>query len=679
MYIKLNRYVLGICVIFVVLASVAVLDYLCPPDLTRIHEVSKELHSEAGDLLHVIQTRDEKWRLKADLDRVDPAYINMLVAREDRYFWQHIGVNPASFVRAAYQLLTHGRVVSGGSTLTMQVARLLEPRPRTITAKLIQIFRALQLERRYSKREILEFYMTLAPYGSNLEGTRSAAYAYFGKSADKLLPSETALLVALPQTPSLWQRDGFTRQTLHARNRVLTQAFESGLLDESTYHVSLKDSLPDYRFSMPREMPHVARRLLGTSQSPAIATCTIRPALQARLEQLARSAVRVLPPEVNIAIMVVHHPSRQIISYVGSSDFYNASRQGQVDFIRSYRSPGSTLKPFIYGLGFDYGYITPSTYVLDDRRRYGTYMPENFDKTFYGMVTISDALANSLNVPAVDLLHDIGPQRFLGTLEQVGVSPKFADNKTAPGLSVALGGLGMTLEQLVTLYASLPQQGQTLPLSLTNGAIAEQPLQLLSARSADQLTEILSQTLFNELGEANSGLAVKTGTSYGYRDAWAMGYNDEYVVGIWIGRPDGAPFGVGTGRTLAVPVLQQVFRSLPAAKHLEHRRIKKDALQLNDFTNVSHTKSKKLLKQSPQMLFPVDGTVIENFHEDDPSPLIFSALGGQRPYTWLVDGIPVATNVWQPKTPWKPEKPGFYRVSLLDAQGLSQTANVEVQ
>lgn len=660
-----------------VLATLMGVDYLFPPDLTRFQDISKELRADKGQLLHVFQTKDEKWRLQARLKDIDPLYINMLLAREDRFFWSHWGVNPVSFMRAGYQWFSQGKIVSGGSTLTMQVARLLEPRPRTVKAKLVQILRAFQLERRYSKIEILEIYLTLAPYGSNLEGICSASLAYFRKPPTHLMAGEAALLIALPQTPKLWQRTGFLSATQIARNRVLTKAFEAGLIDKKTYQVGLKDPLPDSHFSMPRRVPHVARRLCYAPNAPIVSRCSIRPTLQQRMESIARETIKLFPAETNMAVLVTHHPSHQVIAYVGSADFFDTSRQGQVDFIRAYRSPGSTLKPFIYGLGFDYGLLKPNSYVLDDRHRFGSYLPDNFDKTFYGMVTVSDALVWSLNIPAVELLSQIGPQRFLGVLEEAGVKPKFSDPQSAPGLSLALGGVGMTLEQLVTLYGSLPQNGQIFPLSFSLDKYSHQPYRFLSSKSANKLTEILSRTLTNEVEQED--IAVKTGTSYGHRDAWAVGYNGEYVVGVWIGRPDGSPFGLGTGRTLAVPVLQKVFRFLPTAKKLCASIPQKQQLRVRDILETSLATHRKLHKQAPQMLFPVHGTVIESFGEGKPKPIIFNAMGGKRPYTWLVDGMPFATQVWHSKIPWKPEKPGFYKICLLDGQGLSQSANVEVQ
>jgi len=653
------------------------LDAFFPPNLQRFHEVSKELRTNSHHLVHVFQTKDDKWRLQAHMNEIDPTYIDMLVHREDRYFWNHWGVNPFSLLRAAYQWFSHGKVISGGSTLTMQVARLLEPQPRTLKAKFIEGLRALQLEHRFSKKEILEIYLTLAPYGSNIEGIRAASLSYFGKPASEFIPSESALLIALPQNPRLWTPKGFLPQTQTIRNRILTQSYKKGFIDEATYQIALKDPLPRTRFSLPRGMPHLARRLCFAPQASTVSLCLIRPDLQKRMESLTYEISQSLPKGVNLALLIVHHPSREVVAYVGSGDFLNTERQGQVDFIQAYRSPGSTLKPFIYGLGFDQGLIQPSTYILDDRQRFGSYRPHNFDKTFHGMVTIREALALSLNIPVIQLLSDIGPQRFVGILEEAGTPPKFPDLHSPPGLSLALGGVGMSLEQLVTLYASLPEQGQVLPLKFMSNQDSSSPYQFLSARSAGQLTDILSQTLINEMGQPIRNLAVKTGTSYGHRDAWALGYNAEYTVGVWVGRPDGAPLGLGTGRTLAVPVLQQAFLSLPASRKLAAGN--SEDIKLKENPEIPTVRNQKLHKHIPQMLFPIDGSVIESFSEKGAKPIMLTALGGKRPYTWFVDGKPLVTQLWNPRTSWKPEKPGFYQICLLDAQGLSQSVNIEVQ
>lgn len=669
----LIRVLSGTGVIFCVLIVALVLDAFFPPHLNRYTDTSKELRDKSGNLLHVTKSNDDKWRLKTQLSEVDPAFIQLLVGREDKYYWYHFGFNPFSLGRALIQLVTNGRIVSGGSTLTMQVARLLDPQPRSFWAKALQIARAIQLEYHYTKSEILEMYLTLAPYGSNLEGLRSASLAYFSREPKQLIPHEAALLIALPQSPKLWKRTGFTQETLQARNRILKVAYDKKLINRETFEIALKDPLPDASFSLPRELPHMARRFLTADceKQPFITTVDIK--LQKRLESSLQDSLKQLPEGASVAILVVHHPSREVLAYVASPDFYDQQRQGQVDYILAYRSPGSTLKPFIYGMGFDYGYLKPTTYVLDDRRRFGNYVPDNFDKRFYGMVTASEALVMSLNIPVVQLLSQIGPQRFLSVLEEVGVRPKFMDPNASPGLSLALGGLGLTLEQLVLLYAGLPQNGLVAPLNYSPNQHCIEPTPLLTERSSAHLSEILSYCVTNELGIPLRQFAVKTGTSYGHRDAWAVGYNDQYVVGIWVGRPDGSSLGLATGRTLAVPILQKTFRFLPSATL--RQLPKQEDLKLRD----TSYDSIRIYKEVPQMLFPVDATMIESFNEEKSDPIVLHAMGGKRPYTWLVDGFPVAVKVWKPRTSWNPEKPGFYNVTLIDAQGLSQTAHIEIK
>jgi penicillin-binding protein 1C len=664
------------CILLGAICGIYTIDRLLPPDLSRFTNVSKELRTKDQQLVHVFQTPDEKWRLKASYKEVDLLYLKMLIQREDRYFYYHGGVNPLAMMRASYQWLRYGKVISGGSTLTMQVARLLEPRPRSLKSKFIEVFRAFQLESRFTKQQIMEIYLTLAPFGGNLEGIRAAAYAYFGKAETHLTPAEAALLVALPQSPKRWHKAQFQRGTIEARNRILCLAHQHHLLDSPTYQVACAEPLPTNRMTLPRGVPHLARRLC---QNATISYCTVSPEIQRQAEHVARSAIDTLSPEANLAILVVHHPSQRVVAYVGSSDFYDTTRQGQVDFITSYRSPGSTLKPFIYGFAFEQGIIHPSSYVLDDRHRFGTYQPDNFDKTFHGMVTASEALLLSLNIPVVSLLNQLGAQRFLGILEEGGIHPRFPDAQTPPGLSLALGGVGMTLEQLVTLYSALPQGGDLKAINMSHSPEKGEAHHFLSATTASQLTHILLQTFTNEFGQATQEFALKTGTSHGHRDAWAIGYNNEYVVGIWIGRPDGATLGLGTGRSLAVPVLAQIFAALPQSASFRSAKTATTNFTIQRPEATRHA-VQTLHKQRPQLLFPVHDTVIEVFRgQDSLKPIMLNAMGGQRPYTWLIDGMPHARNVWHPKAPWKPSKPGFYTVTLVDAQGCCESAHIEIQ
>lgn len=652
--------------------SLLILDKVFPPDLSRYGDLSQELFDEQGKLLHVIQSRDDKWRLKCTLDQVDQSYLDLLLAREDQYFWSHPGVNPISLLRASYQFIKNNRIISGGSTITMQVARLLSPAPKSLKFKLIQILRAFQLELRYSKEQILEMYLTLAPYGSNLEGIRSASLAYFGKDPYCLTPSEAALLIVLPQRPRLWRRSGFAAETMQLKNNVLFFALENKLIDKATYNIAARDQLPDSKFALPRELPHLSRRLFSLNQTKQPLISTVDFKLQKQIEFMLKEASTVLPHGANIAVMVVHHPTNKVVGYIASADFYDAKRDGQVDFIQAYRSPGSTLKPFIYAMGFDRGYLRPDSFVLDDRKRFGTYMPDNFDKEFYGMVTASEALVMSLNVPVVHLLNQIGPQRFAALLEEAGTPPKFLDPHTPPGLSMALGGMGMTLEQVVTLYSAMAQGGIVKALKYTPGDSEETITSLMSGAAAASVTGILAHTLVNEIGIPSKRIAVKTGTSYGHRDAWAIGYDQNHVVGIWIGKPSGESLGMGTGYTLVVPIVEKVFRFLPHSSSLKQDAVKTD-LVLKDAV-YENVKRKKLYNEIPRMLFPLDGTVIEKTSH----AIVFHAHGGKRPYTWFVDGQPMGVNIWKSTFAWRPVKAGFYKVTLMDALGKSQSADIEI-
>jgi penicillin-binding protein 1C len=667
--------VVGIVVVTLLVTPV-ILNKLYPLDLSRLQDVSKELRTTENQLVYVFQTRDDKWRLKADFHEINPLFLKMLLLKEDHSFWKHGGVSFISLWRAGYQWLLHKKVVSGGSTLTMQVARLLEPRPRTIRTKIIEIFRAYQLERRFSKNQILEIYLTLAPYGGNLEGVRSASWAYFGKGVTHLTPAEASLLAVMPQSPKRWKSRRFSASAQKARDHLLCLAATHHLIDDETLNIALQDPLPSLHIPLPRRLPHLAQRLCTRPSASAVSHCCINLNLQNQIESLAHHSLAAFPPGVNMAILVVYHPRREVLAYLGSADFFNVPRRGQVDFIRAYRSPGSTLKPFIYGFAFEQGMLKPTTYVLDDRLRFGNYLPDNLDKTFRGMITVSDALALSLNIPVVDLLNKIGPKRFLGILDEIGIQPRLPDAHTSPGLSVALGGLGMTLEQLVALYSALAQEGEFSSLKFQKKESLDSTYRLFSALTAAQLTTILSQATIPEFGCGTNRLAIKTGTSYGHRDTWAIGYNAEYTVGIWIGRPDGQPFGTFTGGSLAVPILRQIFKSLPVRLQ---NITPADMRNIGSDRSPSHREIQVLHKTAPQLLFPVHNTIIEVFDARQPRSVTLSAMGGKRPYTWLIDGIPFSINTWHQKTPWTPQKPGFYSVTLLDFHGQSRSAKIEVQ
>ncbi|HEY7600278.1 MAG TPA: penicillin-binding protein 1C, partial [Candidatus Limnocylindrales bacterium] len=384
-------------------------------------EYSTLVVDREGRLLRPYVTAEGRWRLPVALDDVDPRYVALLLAYEDRRFRSHPGVDALALARAAWLWARNGRIVSGGSTLTMQVARLLEPRSeRTLAAKLRQIVRAIELERTLSKDQVLELYFSLAPYGGNLEGVRAASLAYLGKEPRKVSLGEAALLVALPQSPEPRRPDRSPAQAQQARDRVLDRAAASGLLPADEVAQAKREPVPNGRKAMPALAPHAADQALAAAPDKKLHRLTIDAHLQKNLEELARDRARALGPDVSVAIVAVDHASGEVRARVASTDYFDERRAGQVDMTQALRSPGSALKPFIYGLAFEDGLVHPETLIEDRPLRYGAYAPENFDLTFQGTVSVRRALQLSLNVPSVALLEKVGASRLTARLAQAG-------------------------------------------------------------------------------------------------------------------------------------------------------------------------------------------------------------------------------------------------------------------
>lgn len=682
-WLKKRRIVLsGIGLTFVLILA---LDLLFPPKLSRYKDTSVIVLGDDKSLLHVFQTLDEKWRVKTDFTEVDPCYIEFLIAREDQRFWYHCGVDPLAIIRAAFQMIQTQKVISGGSTLTMQTARLLEPRPRTITSKLIEVIRALQLEFHFNKRQILSMYLTLAPFGGNIEGIKAASLAYFQHLPKFFSPGEAALLVALPQSPSKLRPHIFPERALNARDRILNSMRKRNVLSAEEFKMAITEALPQQRLEFPRLVPHLSWRLRQAYPGLNTHQTTILKEIQLVTENVIKSTIASLPQKANIAVLVVDHHENKVRAYVGSREFFDEKRDGQVDFICACRSPGSTLKPFIYGLAFEEGLVSPNSLILDDRVRFGVYSPGNFDKEFHGMVTVREALQLSLNVPAVSILNQLGPLRFLGTLKAVGVDAKFNDKTTKPTLAIALGGIGMTLEQLVMLYGGLARGGivKSIHYNICDKDIVG--YSLLSERASDQITQILKHEHRGPPGFQHPvNIAFKTGTSYGHRDAWALGYSKDFTVGIWIGHPDGSSMGQGTGQSLAVPILEKIFQLLPENHHRNskiHQTIKSAQSHLKLRSNKYASSQKEILRVQnlPQLLFPINETTIEREKTSQGYKMLpFKVSGGTRPYTWLINGRP-GTRSWQHRYDWLPGEPGFYTITVLDAEGKAASSHIELR
>src|SRR6516165_1354699 len=440
-----------LCASGALVAALAAALYLAvpPPPLDRSRSASALVLAADGSVLRGFLTPDGKWRLPVMPAAVDPLYRRTLVAAEDRRFARHPGVDPIAAVRAVFQLAASGHIVSGASTLTMQAVRLLKPHPRSLAGKLGEMAEALALERLMSKDRVLGLYLTLAPFGGNLEGVRAASLAYFGKEPARLSAAEAALLVAIPRSPERLRPDRHPDAARDARNRVLLRMAEAGVISQAACAEAREEAVPRARLAMPFRAPHLARDLLEERPAALVHHTTINPLLQQRVEALLMREVSRLERGASLAAVVVDNHDRRVLVYVGGADFASVARRGTLDMARAVRSPGSALKPFIYAMGFDRLIIHPQTVLEDRARDFGDYAPADFDGRFQGEVTAREALQYSLNLPAVGLLDRLGPGRFTAALAAAGIRLRLPEPAAEPGLAVALGGAGITLADLV--------------------------------------------------------------------------------------------------------------------------------------------------------------------------------------------------------------------------------------
>ena len=523
-------------------------------------DLARVVLAEDGTPLWRFADSDGVWRYPVTPQEVSPYYLEALLTYEDRWFYRHPGVNPLALGRAAWQNVTGGRVVSGGSTLSMQVARLLDPHSRTFTGKLRQLWRTLQLEWHLSKDEILTLYLNRAPFGGTLEGVAAASWAYLGKSPAQLTRSEAALLAVLPQAPSRLRPDRHPERAQAARDKVLRRLGEFDVWPQSLVEEALEEPVFLAPRQEPRLAPLLARRLNQPGSPPLIRT-TIDVGMQRRLEDLLLGWRARLPEHTSAAILVVEHESMAVRAYLGSIDMGDSKRFGHVDMVAALRSPGSTLKPFLYGMAMDGGLIHSESLLQDVPRRYGDYRPGNFAAGFKGPVSASEALATSLNLPAVQLMEAYGPKRFAGEMRAAGV-PLVLPHGAEPNLALILGGGGSRLEDLVVGYSAFARDGRTARLRFQPDQSLHER-RLLSPGAAWVVRRVLA-------GQARPDrdprarllqrplLAWKTGTSYGFRDAWAIGVGPRHLIGVWIGRPDGTPVPGQFGLASAAPLLLQV-------------------------------------------------------------------------------------------------------------------------
>jgi penicillin-binding protein 1C len=651
--------------------------------LGRDLEASHVVLDREGRLLRAYTTSDGRWRLPATAKDVDPRFLKLLFAYEDKRFREHHGVDAFALTRAALQFATSGHIVSGGSTITMQVARLLEPRHhRSLSAKMRQIARALELERALSKQQILALYLTLAPYGGNLEGIRAASLAYFGKEPRHLSLAEAALLVALPQSPELRRPDRFPDTARAARDRVLDRAAAAGVVPRDEIARAESAAVPHARRLLPVLAPHAADQVAASEPDRRIHRLTIDAALQKSLQELTRERAHALGPQISVAILVVDNESGEVRARVASADYFDERRAGQVDMTQALRSPGSTLKPFIYGLGFEDGLLHPETLIDDKPVRYGSYTPENFDLTFQGTVTVRRALQMSLNVPAIAVLGQVGVSRLSARLTQTGAALVLPKGE-APGLAMGLGGVGIKLWDLVMLYAGLARLGSALPLNEREGVAAANPHRLLDSVAAWYVGNILIGAPPPDNAPPGR-IAFKTGTSYGYRDAWAIGFDGRMTIGIWVGRPDGAPVPGLVGRAAAAPILFDAFaRTCNAPVALPHAP-KGAVFAANGklpppLQHFSADGTMSATFEPPRIMFPPDGARLELADGAAVEPVALKIAGGAAPLTVMVNGVPLAPQGSRRTVFFAPDGPGFVRLTVMDARGATDSVMVRIQ
>jgi penicillin-binding protein 1C len=651
-------------------------------------EFSTRVLDRNGRLLRAYATSDGRWRLPAAVGDVDPRFFDMLFAYEDKRFRAHHGVDPMALTRAAFQLATSGRIRSGGSTLTMQVARLLEPRrERTLSAKLRQIVRAIEIERVLTKNDVLSLYLELAPYGGNIEGIRAASLAYFGKEPRHLSLAEAALLVALPQSPELRRPDRFSDAARAARDRVLDRYAATGAMPADEIALAKAEPVASARYPMPLLAPHAADEAVAATADRHELRLTIDAELQKNLEDLTRARARTLAaglgPNISLALIVVDNATGEVLAHIGSPAYFDERRAGQVDMTQALRSPGSTLKPFIYGLGFEDGFIHPETLIEDRPVSYGAYAPKNFDFAFKGTVTVREALQFSLNVPAVAVLDRVGPSRLAARLAQAGAALTLPDGD-APGLAIGLGGAGIKLSDLVMLYSGIARLGSVLPLEERLGEPAPQARRLMEPVAAWYVSNVLLGSPPPENGVAGR-IAFKTGTSYGYRDAWSVGFDGKHTIGVWVGRPDGAPVPGLIGREAAAPILFDAFARLggplaPLAHPPRGAIVTSNARLPPPLRQFQPGRLAGETAQPPlRIIFPPDGARLDLASiGGKPDPVALKVSGAVAPLTVLVNGVPVA-NEGRGSLFFNPDGPGFSRLTVLDASGASDSVVVRVE
>jgi len=544
------------------------MDNLYPVDTERLSYSTVVLSSD-GSILSAFLSKDDKWRIQILKEDIPEGLKKAFIFKEDKHFYIHPGVNLISLVRAFFQDIRAGRVVSGASTITMQVARMLSPERRTFFNKFKEIFRALQLESHYSKQEILEMYFNLLPYGGNVEGIKAASLIYLHKQPINLSPAEIASLMIVPNSPRHYRFDNNNGAIIAGRNKWLERFAKAHLFKEKEIQQALSEPLSAKRAELPKIAPQFCIQMAAKHKDEAYIKTTLDINLQKKAQNILTEYVQKLTlwNITNSAVIVVRNKDHAVMAYVGSANFDDVAHQGQVDGVDAIRSPGSALKPFLYALAFDQGLATPKTVLYDVPSNFSGYQPQDYDRIFRGKVTVEDALLNSLNVPAVKMLSNMDIATYINVLENGGCRT-LVSQQPKLGLSLVLGGCGIKLKELTGLYVTLANGGKYAPLRYTQDQVETKPVQLLSQESSFMISHILTEMQRTDVpanlddAEHFPKIAWKTGTSYGHHDGWCVGYNDKYTVGVWVGNFNAAEAQELSGASCAVPLMTQLFGTL---------------------------------------------------------------------------------------------------------------------
>jgi penicillin-binding protein 1C len=561
----IKKYYKTVRIVFTILLLFVVLDFLFP--LPKQKEFSKEIHAKDGTLLTAYLTSDDKWRLRTELEEVSPDLIKAVIEKEDSWFYWHFGINPVSIVRALYKNIFSGEIESGASTITMQVARMIEPKKRTYFNKIIEMFRATQLEIKYSKREILELYLSLLPFGGNIEGVKSASYIYFNRPPDKLSLAQSITLAVIPNDPNTLRLDRSNQEIIAKRNRRIEKFKQAGIFSSVDLNDALGEPIENNRYAIPVLAPHFSY-FVKDYFSGDILNTTLDLSIQQTVENiLLRNIRKVFYKGItNGAVLVIDNKNSSVVAYCGSADFYDEGSFGQVNGVTAIRSPGSTLKAALYAYAFDEGNLTPQMKISDIPTDFHGYQPENYDLKFYGNVSAEFALVNSLNIPAVRLLEKIGLNNFINFLGGSGFN-QIQKQKSKLGLSLILGGCGTTLQELTRLFSSFARKGKLYPLNFISTENEDEGKQIFFEASSYLVAGILSGINRSDIVNFSNysklpKFAWKTGTSYGKRDAWAIGFNPNYTIGVWMGNFNGVGSPNLSGGEVAVPLLFDLFNAI---------------------------------------------------------------------------------------------------------------------